>query len=400
MQAENCSMGPTLKFSDPDLEEKFIKENLSSNLFVPRLIYLAGAFLYAIFFILDLFLMSGQLQTCIFIRFFLVCPMLLATYCLIGKPFYLKYWRIIFLVNGFAAGGGIVFMMARADSPGNHLYYGGLLLCCLFYYVFEPRQVLSNTLSWGIFIVYLIVSINFINVPEPIFLNNIFIFFFFNIGGMFACYSMELFQRKEFLQKCMIQDQSDRLYQALCEVDQQREKAEKLSLQDPLTNLANRRHFFSVLKNQMDRAQKGEHGLSLILIDIDCFKEVNDRFGHVVGDQVLALVAAIIEDSVRACDLCCRYGGEEFAVLLPGADRNTAEGIGFRLMEQVGSARIPVGDEDAMLSVSVGLASLLPGQEAEMEVFIRRADQALYVAKKSGRNQLRLWSGDGEVFEV
>ena len=394
MLVDNVSTGVTLKFLDEKLEKLFLQEVVFNNLFVPRLIYLGGAFLYAMFFILDYFLLKDQLLLCLSVRYLVVCPMLVATYCLIGTSLYRKYWTAISLINGFAAGGGLLLLIAKSSSPGNHLYYGGLVLCCLFYYVFEPRQVVSNILSWGVFCLYFIVAIFFTDTPGPVFLNNIFIFFFFNIGGMFACYSMELSQRKEFIHKITVQDQSDRLYQALSEVELQREKAQRLSLLDPLTGLPNRRHFFSVLASELEKATKTGQELSLMLLDIDNFKEVNDRLGHVVGDQVLALVGGIIGDAARNSDTACRYGGEEFALLLPNASRQIAEQIGHRIMECIEFADISVGRDGDFLTLSVGFATLKSGQQSSVENLIELADQALYKAKNCGRNQLRMWTQD------
>lgn len=394
MIVDSISIGPTLKFSDEKLEKQFLQEVIFCNLFVPRLIYLGGTFLYAIFFVLDYFLLKDQLLLCLFVRFFIVCPMLLATYYLVGTPLYRKHWTAISLVNGFAAGGGLLLLMAQASSPGNHLYYGGLILCCLFYYVFEPKQVVSNVLSWGVFCLYFMVAIFFTDTPGPVFLNNIFIFFFFNIGGMFACYSMELSQRKEFIHKITIQDQSDRLYKALSEVEQQREKAQRLSLLDPLTGLPNRRHFFSVLERELDKSFTSGQELSLMLVDIDNFKEVNDRLGHVAGDQILALVAGIIGDTVRNGDTACRYGGEEFALLLPNASSDIAGQVGRRIMEFIESAQISMGRDDEVLTLSIGFVTRKYGQQTSIEDLIELADQALYKAKNCGRNQLHMWTQD------
>lgn len=394
MDVDDFSMGLTLKFKNNNLEKRFLEEVIYSNLFVPRLIYLGGAFLYSIFFILDWFLFNELLILCVFIRFLVVCPMLLATYCIVGKPFYRKYWTTISLINGFVAGGGILLLMAQGAAPGNHLYYGGLMLCCLFYYVFEPRQVVSNVLSWGVFGLYLAVAVLFTDTPGAVFLNDIFIFFFFNVGAMFACYSFELSQRKEFIHKFIIQDQADRLYLALSEVEQQREKAQRLSLQDPLTGLPNRRHFLSVLTKVLGDLSGSRQEMSLMLIDVDNFKEVNDRFGHVAGDQVLALIAGIIGDVVRTGDTPCRYGGEEFALLLPNACSHVAEKIGRKLMACIESADIPAGRAGGVVTVSVGYVSLSGGQKASIECLLESADQALYEAKNSGRNQLRMWTLD------
>jgi diguanylate cyclase (GGDEF)-like protein len=395
MHIHDGCMSWTLEFKNESLEEQFVNEVVLNNPFVPRIVYLGGSFLYAIFFVLDLFFLKNILLYSIVIRFFIVCPMLFGTYFLIGTAFYRKHWKKIDFLNGFFAGMGLVLLISASQIPASHLYYGGLLLCCLFYYVFKPNQIRSNVLSWGIFAAYLITTIFFTKVPEEIVLNNVFIFFFFNIGAMFACYAMELSQRREFINRCTIQDQSDRLYKALSDVDQQREKAERLSLLDPLTGLPNRRHFFSILQRELECSIKGRRDMGLMLVDIDYFKEVNDRFGHVYGDQILALVAEIIADSVRKCDTPCRYGGEEFAILLPGAAGSIVEKIGRRLMDRIGSANVLGKEEGAGLTVSIGFVSLRNEEKVSVEDLIRRADQALYEAKRTGRNQLRMWASQG-----
>jgi len=211
---------------------------------------------------------------------------------------------------------------------------------------------------------------------------------------MFACYSMELSQRKEFIHKITIQDQSDRLYKALSEVEQQREKAQRLSLLDPLTGLPNRRHFFSVLERELDKSFTSGQELSLMLVDIDNFKEVNDRLGHVAGDQILALVAGIIGDTVRNGDTACRYGGEEFALLLPNASSDIAGQVGRRIMEFIESAQISMGRDDEVLTLSIGFVTRKYGQQTSIEDLIELADQALYKAKNCGRNQLHMWTQD------
>ena len=205
---------------------------------------------------------------------------------------------------------------------------------------------------------------------------------------------MELSQRKEFIHKITVQDQSDRLYEALSEVEQQREKALRLSLLDPLTGLPNRRHFFSVLAKVLESSSNTGQELSLMLVDIDNFKEVNDRLGHVVGDQILALVGGIIGDTVRNGDTTCRYGGEEFALLLPNASSQIAEQVGRRIMECIESADIPVGRDEGFLTLSIGFVTLKYGQQTSIENLIELADQALYQAKNCGRNQLRMWTPD------
>lgn len=159
---------------------------------------------------------------------------------------------------------------------------------------------------------------------------------------------------------------------------------------DWLTGLLTRRAFI----NQAGRLRtehRGGEPFSLLMIDVDHFKNVNDRFGHGVGDQALKLIADIVRGALRSVDLCSRYGGEELTVLLPGASAHTALPIAERIRERIAEARLDAAPE-ATLTVSIGVADSLTAGPALQDV-IDRADVALYAAKESGRNRCVLDEG-------
>jgi diguanylate cyclase (GGDEF)-like protein len=156
------------------------------------------------------------------------------------------------------------------------------------------------------------------------------------------------------------------------------------SLTDPLTELANRRHFVQVLATELARSRRYGAPLTVLLIDIDYFKRVNDRFGHAAGDGALATVANALRSSCRQTDLPARYGGDEFALLLP---ETTAErGLHFaeRLAAVLRSAP-PYELGAPALTLSIGVAEGARGEHADQ--LLKRADLALYQAKDSGRNR-------------
>ena len=159
---------------------------------------------------------------------------------------------------------------------------------------------------------------------------------------------------------------------------------ERLSLTDSLTGLPNRRHFDRLLDHEIRRAGRYDDPLSLLLVDIDRFKALNDAHGHQYGDQVLREVAVCIRAHLRESDVVARWGGEEFGVLAPGTDGDGALLLGERLREAVQN-RASGGAENA-LTVSVGVAVHRPGQTAEE--LLRRADDAVYRAKEAGRNRV------------
>ena len=162
---------------------------------------------------------------------------------------------------------------------------------------------------------------------------------------------------------------------------------ERLAITDALTGLYNRRFFKSRLAAEVGRAQRYGRTLSLVMLDLDNFKEINDQHGHQVGDHVLAEVGKILAGNVRASDIVCRYGGEEFAVLLPetGPEQagQAAEKLRTRLKEHFRS-----GDDAVALTVSLGVASYPSPSVADENDLVKRADAALYEAKGLGRDRV------------
>lgn len=160
------------------------------------------------------------------------------------------------------------------------------------------------------------------------------------------------------------------------------EELETLSLTDSLTGLTNRRGFEQRLSMEWQRATRYAHPLTVMLIDVDHFKRFNDDFGHQTGDQVLAQVGAILQQAVRTTDLACRYGGEEFVIILPDTPMDDALPIAHRICEQVAS----YAWNTRQVTVSIGVAQL--DQQESARQLVSDADQALYQAKAAGRNQV------------
>ncbi|HEX4285169.1 MAG TPA: diguanylate cyclase [Terracidiphilus sp.] len=165
-----------------------------------------------------------------------------------------------------------------------------------------------------------------------------------------------------------------------------------LSIRDSLTGIYNRRHFDEALLMEWNRSRRIRQTLSLLMIDVDCFKALNDRYGHQTGDDCLRTIATEIATHLkRPDDLVARYGGEEFAVILPGANRagalSVAEGI------RIAIERVSLTNEDSVVSrvvtVSVGISTEENFIEADARALLKRADAALYEAKSQGRNQCR-----------
>ncbi|MCK9387671.1 MAG: GGDEF domain-containing protein [Sulfuritalea sp.] len=176
------------------------------------------------------------------------------------------------------------------------------------------------------------------------------------------------------------------------EVEQLRQevgKARQDAIADGLTGLTNRRGFDAGIAACLSAADPGSGGPSLLMADIDHFKQVNDTYGHVFGDKVIRAVAQILKDHVKGGDMAARYGGEEFVVLLPDTSTEEARQLAEKIRTMVERVRIKrTADNWAManISVSLGVASFRPGESAT--AFVARADVALYASKNAGRNRV------------
>ena len=176
-----------------------------------------------------------------------------------------------------------------------------------------------------------------------------------------------------------------------------------LSITDPLTGCFNRGYMTSHLPEEINRASRYGHPLSLIMCDIDRFKSVNDSRGHIAGDSVLRLVVDSIHGALRAdIDWAVRYGGEEFLVVLPETDREGSWIVAERLRQIMAEKPIKTENQEIAITASFGLASFDPGTDTEpsAEALIKEADQNLYQAKKEGRNKVNGRVKDNEQRQV
>ena len=169
---------------------------------------------------------------------------------------------------------------------------------------------------------------------------------------------------------------------------------QKLAVTDPLTNVYNRRYFFEVVELELVRAQRHNLNLSVAMIDLDHFKEINDNYGHVTGDQVLRTMADCFCDNLRKIDIVGRYGGDEFVILMPESDTAQAHKAAERLRKKAIASVRKIQKFSHPITASMGLFTLSGDVDIKVKDFVDRADQALYAAKEAGRNRVSVWAGE------
>jgi len=172
------------------------------------------------------------------------------------------------------------------------------------------------------------------------------------------------------------------------ELKKANEQLKRLTNIDHLTNIFNRRYLAEILDGEFIRARRNHENLSLVIVDIDYFKNVNDTYGHQNGDVVLAAVAGLAQQHLRAYDSAARYGGEEFVLVFPGTSLRGGEAVADRLRQAVLEFSFPPPMEDLTLTVSAGVATYPSPQVDSVDSLFRQADEALYRAKQNGRNRV------------
>ena len=186
------------------------------------------------------------------------------------------------------------------------------------------------------------------------------------------------------------------------ERDRMIERLKNLSLRDPLTALYNSRHFYAQLEDEIQRSERYLHPLSLIFIDIDHFKAINDTYGHMVGDQALLLIAKKMQASLRLQDTAFRFAGDEFTIILPETTSDNAKLVADRIISEMDKESLMIFEKEiAKITLSIGIAEHQRNEKKEQ--FVHRADVTMYAAKNRGGNNISVSpkfapvSNDGKV---
>jgi len=367
-----------------ELEKKFNDDYFIRILPVVRIALVLAFILYAVFGILDVFVSPETNHFTWMIRYVIVCPVILAVLIISYFKIFKKKMEILLSIVSISAGFGIIAMIVTARSiEGNLYYYAGLTLIIMWSYTFVRLKFINATVvSLIIIFAYEISIIYFGGIlsSRPLiiaFVSNNFFFISSNIIGMFVCYNMEIYTRRDFLQRLLILEHEKI-------IEEEKNKLTLLSITDPLTKAYNRRYFIDALNSEISRMERYNGVFTIIMFDIDHFKEVNDTYGHDEGDEVLKGMVSMMQNRIRKNDVLARWGGEEFMILLSGM--GLEDGIAFT-GELLAGVRNLAFKLSGKITASFGVTQSRPDETPDL--VLKRVDELVYKAKNEGRDCIK-----------
>ena len=380
----------TLKFSgeSSNFEEPFLKDYYRVSLIHIRVLMILGALLYASFGILDILVMPEKKFIMWSIRFIVVGPGLISVLLLSFSSIFEQYMQRILAFSYIMAGTGIICMIAIAPPLVSYSYYVGLLLVFIWgYTLIRLFFIWACVAGWVLVIFYEITAILINPTPDIVFISNFFFFISANIMGMIACYAIEFYARRDFFMKQQLEMERENIIKINEELKESEERYRELSIIDGLTQLFNSRCFYDQLKMELDRLERREYPLCLMLLDLDNFKKFNDTYGHIEGDHVLVKLGQIIKRCLRKEASAYRYGGEEFTILLPMTTKEEGVIVAERIREEVKKEMFsPALYKHVSLTVSIGLAQ--HKRQESLKEFVSRVDHLMYQSKNNGKDRV------------
>jgi diguanylate cyclase (GGDEF)-like protein len=367
----------TLTFDDAATEHRFRDAFWTEALPFAQVCCSFGVAIFGLFGVLDAVLLERDTLSRVWtIRFVIGMPVgilvLLISFFFLTKD---HKRNLLMLSLLYLYGGSLVIAMISVVQPpvADH-YYAGVIIALFGVYIFSQLRFVHATLSGTtLVLVCEIVAVLIKSTPPDVLISNTFFLISVNCMGMLASYTVERYRRQVFIQRSQLTELTWKL--------------ERLSAHDPLTGLLNRRQLSRYVQDEVDRHHAGGTPAAAMLIDLDDFKAVNDRFGHLAGDELLRRTARAIAATVRKGDLTFRYGGDEFFVLLPDTTLEQARGLAHRLVDRFQRFGSSTTGFEGAAGISIGVAALDHATPTADDV-LNATDRALYEAKVQGKGRV------------
>lgn len=361
----------TLKYIDEKKEKAFLDSIVDIRQM--QMLYLSAitAFFYVLYIGIDFFILEEEKFYLASFFHFIVISLLFLSIILILKKKYTAFVKPILYISVIFAAITTIFLANIGTTYYLIDVYPMILwVFVLIGFLFIEAVIINCiiiTLHIAFFLFY-----STIEFEES--LIHIFILSATFFMGLIGGYIIEFYSRVNFESKEKILEMQNEL--------------KKQANIDYLTGLYNRRYFDNISKNFLRLVKREKEQMSLILLDIDRFKDINDTYGHFIGDNVIKNLATLLKNSTRESDVISRFGGEEFAILLPHTNKNGASTIAESIRQKVESLNIEINDGKIVsFTISLGVESINSYENNAVYEALNRADIALYTAKKSGRNQ-------------
>jgi diguanylate cyclase (GGDEF)-like protein len=382
-----------VRLTPDDLEERFRKETLSRDKTQITIVLVITLFLILGFIAMDL----NWIQNDNALRITIVSRCVAAVISL-GAIWVVQRFSVVKSVDRivFCWMGINIFhlLIVNAVRPTGYLpvvVWDLLTIFGIYFFVpipFHYQMVSAFLLSGGSILIWVIIRIPLTGVYETLAVLTAYIIS--NIYGIFLSRQMNKSRRQQFMFLVQESELRANLSERAVELEKAHEELEQLAMTDSLTGINNRRFFMQLISDEVERTRRYGHPLSLLALDIDNLKEINDMYGHDVGDELLRSFSNHCKSNLRPSDKLARLGGDEFAALLIQTDENTAQIIAERLRGTVEGMEIQINNHKIKTSVSIGLVTATD-DILTVEELLNKADEALYQAKNRGRNQVATW---------
>ena len=370
-----------LTFPDKSLERDY--RDRYWQLWIPyaRVGMLSAAFLGAAFSLLDHLVVGYAVSALSLIRFGILVPTIIVGFLLSFVETCTSRYHIVVIVCVVSVGLCIISMIAMIDPPAADYYYAGLIMVLFFNYtLLQLRLTHAIASGFTLVVLYEILAACVLESPSDAIVNNTFFIVSTTYGGIFACYTIERSRRKNFEQFMIIENERR-------DLQTMADQLQEMSCRDEMTGLLNRRRLKDSFRCAAELCREAGENSALMLIDVDNFKEINDRFGHDTGDNVLMGVARSIRETIGGQGSAFRYGGDEFLVLLPGATAVGAGAVACEIRKRIRqSAESADCDDSPHVSISIGITEVASARDT-LRTVTRAADAALYRAKSSGKGR-------------